>query len=197
MLIVIKNLWIQPPRKQRVSYISWIWKLSKWRKFWQLASITQVIEIILHIVSNLNYLCLEISWSYNTFSFNFLHAIICRHLFGIIFNFFPRNIKLPRNSRLGIRDKPIKWQHRSFITTLRRDVRTTSKRLDPLSIALFKLKTMRNRFRCFLNKSGWCHQILHFLNTLLGNYFPKTAILFLSFPLLWNKLSTNHSLRYI
>ena len=73
-----------------------------------------------------------------------------------------KKLELIGLGRLGIRDKPIKWQHRSFITTLRRDIRTTSKRLDPLSIALFKLKTMRNRFRCFLNKSGWCHQIIHF-----------------------------------
>ena len=162
MLIVVENLWIQPPRNERVSYISWILKLSKWRKFWQLASITKVIEIILHIVSNLNYLCLEISWSYNTFSFNFLHANYMQTLVWNHFQLLPQKHKLPRNSRLGIRDKPIKWQHRSFITTLRRDVRTTSKRLDPLSIALFKLKTMRNRFHRFLNKSGWCHQILHF-----------------------------------
>lgn len=69
------------------------------------------------------------------------------------FQLLPQKHKLPRNSRLGIRDKPIKWQHRSFITTLRRDIRTTSKRLDPLSIALFKLKTMRIDFTVFSIKA--------------------------------------------
>lgn len=118
--------------------------------------------------------------------------IICRHFFGIIFNFFPRNIKLPRNSRLGIRDKPIKWQHGLFIPPLRRDIWTTSKRLDPISIALLKLKTMRNRFRRFVNKSEWCHQTLHFKKIFLGNYFPKKPILFLSFPLIWKKV-VHHS----